>query len=151
MHRPSVRSILANVMKKKLLCMGVAIVLLSQAGFGQEVDQSAELKSELSALWTVVMVNMVYADVLALYLPGTHEEMIDFLGSEEAIPKAMFAAALMIQVPTSMIFLSKRLNDPVNRWVNMAAAAFTAAGQNISLSMDTQSSPSIGLRYSLKF
>lgn len=90
-----------------------------------EMDKN--VKSKLSSLWTVVMLNMLTADILSLYIPGVEDEMAEFAGGEDDISKYMVGAAIMMEVPISMIFLSRVLPNRANRAMNIGAAALTAA------------------------
>ena len=72
----------------------------------------------LSTLWIIVMFNMAYADILALYIPSTHEELARFAGGKP-ISLLMLGGAVVLQIPIFMIFLSRVLNHQINRWVNI--------------------------------
>jgi len=78
----------------------------------------------LSTLWTVVMINMVYADVISLHIPGTLEEVAKTAG-ETPIPLLMLGGAIIIELPLLMIILSRVLKYQINRWANMIVAILT--------------------------
>jgi len=71
-----------------------------------------------SALWAVVMVNMLKADVLSLYIPGVVEELITFAG-DTPVTSLMLAGAVVMEFPILMIVLSLVLPYQFNRWANM--------------------------------
>jgi hypothetical protein len=85
-----------------------------------------ETKARLSTLWIVVMFNMLFADVLTLYIPEYAQEVVAGTTSVEITEGLMLAMAVLIEIPIAMIILSRVLGDTANRRVNIAAAVFTA-------------------------
>ena len=85
-----------------------------------------ETKTLLSTLWVVVMINMLKADILSLYIPGSAEELARTAG-ETPIPLLMLGAAVMMEISTLMILLSRVLIYRVNRWANIIASIITIA------------------------
>jgi hypothetical protein len=84
-------------------------------------------KSLLSTLWIVVLINMLKADILALYIPGVAEELASFAG-DIPIPTLMLAGAILVEISTIMIILARVLPYRLNRWVNMIASIITLTG-----------------------
>jgi len=78
----------------------------------------------LSTLWIVVMFNMLTADILSLFIPGTLDELATFAG-ETPIPQLMLGAAIMMEISIAMIILSRVLQYGVNRWVNIITSIIT--------------------------
>lgn len=78
----------------------------------------------LSLLWIIVMFNMVFADVLSLYIPGSHEVVKEFAG-DISIAYLMLAGAIIHQIPVFMILLSRVLKYSLNRRLNIGVAIFT--------------------------
>ncbi|MFW9908581.1 MAG: DUF6326 family protein [Candidatus Thorarchaeota archaeon] len=84
---------------------------------------SEQAKNRISTLWIFVMFNMLAADILGFMLPGAIEQIIDNpLG---ITAEFMLIAAVMIEVPILMIFLSTMLQYKLNRIANFIAVAFT--------------------------
>ena len=83
-----------------------------------------DMKVKLSTLWIVVMFNIVYADILSLFIPGVHEELAEFVGGTP-ITLVMLVGAITLQVPIAMIFFSRVLKYRANRWANIIAGAIT--------------------------
>ncbi len=82
----------------------------------------------LSTLWIVVMINMLKADILSLYIPGSTEELARTSASSGApIPQLMLGGAIMMEVSIAMIILSRILKPGVNRWVNLIVSFITIA------------------------
>lgn len=80
----------------------------------------------LSTLWIVVMINMLKADILSLYVPGSAEELAKTSASTGTpIPQLMLGGAIMMEISIAMIILSRVLKTGVNRWVNMIVSCIT--------------------------
>ena len=85
-----------------------------------------DTKVVLSTLWIVVMINMLKADILSLYVPGTLDDLAKFAG-ETPITQLMLGGAIMMEISISMIILSQVLKYKVNRWANMIVSVITVA------------------------
>ena len=80
----------------------------------------------LSTLWIVVMINMAYADILGLFIPGALEEVVKTsVSTGTTIPQLMLIGAIMLEIPIAMILLSRVLKFKVNRWANIIASVIT--------------------------
>jgi hypothetical protein len=80
-----------------------------------------DMKVKLSTLLIVVMFNMAFADILSFmmeYSTGITPEV-------EATQGLMLVAAIILEIPIAMIFLSRVLKYQANRWANIIAAAIT--------------------------
>lgn len=87
-----------------------------------------DTKVLLSALWIVVMINMLKADILSLNIPGAAEEVAKTAASTGAsIPQLMLGGAVMGQLAIAMIILSRVLKYGINRRVNVAVGIITIA------------------------
>ncbi|MCF6344130.1 MAG: DUF6326 family protein [Devosiaceae bacterium] len=82
------------------------------------------IKTKFSTLWIVITLNMAFADILSLFVPGIHEELAAFAG-DIPITWLMLFGAVKIQIPIAMIFLSRVLNYKINRWANIIAGVIT--------------------------
>ena len=80
----------------------------------------------LSTLWIVVVINMLKADILSLYIPGAAEELARTAG-DTPIPLLMLGGAIMMQISTLMILLSRVLPYGLNRWANIVTSIITIA------------------------
>jgi len=83
-----------------------------------------DTRVKLSALWIVVMFNMLKADVLSLYIPDAMGELSKFAG-DTPITMLMLGGAIMMEISIVMIFLSLILKHRVNRWINILVAIIT--------------------------
>jgi hypothetical protein len=85
-------------------------------------------KALLSTLWIVVMINMLYADILSLNIPGAAEELARTSSSTGAsIPQLMLVGAVMGNLAIAMIILSRVLKYGINRWANIVMGIVTIA------------------------
>lgn len=82
----------------------------------------------LSTLWIVVMINMAYADILSLHIPGTLEEVAKTsVSTGTSILQLMLGGAIMLEIPIAMIFLSRVLKYKMSRWINIITSVITIA------------------------
>ena len=87
-----------------------------------------DTKILLSTLWIVVMINMLKADILSLYIPGSTEELAKTSASTGTpIAQLMLGGAIMMEISIAMIILSRVLKYGVNRWVNIIVSLITIA------------------------
>jgi hypothetical protein len=92
------------------------------------LPKKIDTKVLLSTLWIVVMINMLKADILSLYIPGSVEEAARTSTSTGAsIPQLMLAGAVMGNLAIAMIILSRVLKYGINRWVNIGVGIVTIA------------------------
>jgi predicted anti-sigma-YlaC factor YlaD len=72
------------------------------------------------------MINMLKADILSLFIPGSAEELAKTSASVGTpIPQLMLGGAIMMEISIAMIILSRVLKPGVNRWVNMMVSFIT--------------------------
>jgi hypothetical protein len=77
-----------------------------------------DIKERLSVLWIFVLLNYLYADVVALF---------DIVGSGrhfEALPPwALMASAVLMEIPIAMILACRLLPFSINKPANIIAAS----------------------------
>lgn len=83
-----------------------------------------DTKVLLSTLWIVVMINMLKADILSLYIPGSADELTRTAG-DTPITQLMLGGAIMMEISIVMIILSRVLKYRVNRWANIIMSIIT--------------------------
>jgi len=87
-----------------------------------------DTKILLSTLWIVVMINMLKADILSQFIPGSAEEVARTSASTGAsIPQLMLVGAVMMEISIAMIILSRVLKYSANRWGNIIVSLITIA------------------------
>ena len=91
-------------------------------------SKKIDKKVLLSTLWIVLMINMLYADILSLNIPGAAEELARTSASTGAsIPQLMLVGAVMGNLAIAMIILSRVLKYGINRWANIVMGIVTIA------------------------
>jgi hypothetical protein len=81
------------------------------------------MKAKLSALWTVLMINMIYADIYTIIVEiAKGGRMEDIPGEVKTI---MAIAAIVTNIPIMMIYLSRVLDYKANRLANIFIGIFT--------------------------
>lgn len=86
-----------------------------------------EMKTTFSTLWIFIMFNMAFADIIGFTYPGFMAKLVAG-GPIDGIvvtPTLLLVGALLLEIPTAMIFLSRLLKHSINRWFNMIAAVIT--------------------------
>lgn len=95
---------------------------------GEKTVRMDDMKVKLSTLWVVVMFNIISADILSFMIPGALQEiMTGFAGSIRLSQGFMLVAAIFLEIPIAMIFLSRFLKYGANRWANIIAGVVTIA------------------------
>ena len=92
------------------------------------LTEKIDPKALLTTLWIVVMMNMLKADILSLFIPGSTEELAKTSASSgTSIPQLMLGGAIMMEISIAMIIFSRILRSDVNRWVNIIVSFITIA------------------------
>lgn len=82
-----------------------------------------DIKTKLSTLWIVVMVNMIFADIFSIIIEIVNGNSIDIIGGNVTITMAI--AAIVLNIPILMIYFSRCLSYHLNRPLNIVAAFLT--------------------------
>ena len=88
-------------------------------------DMKINVKIKLALFWVALMFFYLYNDLFSFFKPGTVEELVG--GSLEGIvftQELLFGAALLMALPSIMIFLSLTLKAKMNRMVNIIVGIF---------------------------
>lgn len=78
----------------------------------------------LSTLWIFILFNMILRDLHEFPTDGYIEEMMSLKLSEGA----MLFYAFIVEIPISMIVLSRLLNNNANKWANGIAVMVSSIG-----------------------
>lgn len=84
-----------------------------------------DIRTRFSILWIVVMLNMIFADILTLFIP---EFLQNFVSGTTPFPitqQVMLVMAIIIEIPIIMILLSQILKPKTNYWINIIASIIT--------------------------
>ncbi|HJX24037.1 MAG TPA: DUF6326 family protein [Candidatus Bathyarchaeia archaeon] len=87
-------------------------------------DPKINIKTKLAALWVILMFFYIYNDVFSLFQPGNIEKII--AGEIEMNQAFLLGAAILMAIPSLMVFLSLTLKAKANRWANIIAGIFYA-------------------------
>lgn len=92
-------------------------------------DVKIHVRFKLSALWASVMFCYLYGDYFGLYKPGTLQHMLDgnMVPLGPTTQGVLFGTALMMAVPSAMVFLSLVLSARVCRWTNVVLGVLYTA------------------------
>lgn len=91
-------------------------------------DTKVPVRVKLAALWTSVMFCYVYGDYFELYVPGKLQDMLNGEMALGTVTQGLLVGtAVLMAVPSLMIFLSLTLPTAMTRWLNVGVGAFYAA------------------------
>ena len=83
-------------------------------------DVKINVKLKLAALWVALMFCYTYADILGFYAPGNLEELLSGeIAGIQMTQGLLFGSAILMAIPTAMVFLSLALKARANRWANI--------------------------------
>ena len=80
---------------------------------------------KLAALWTLVMFNITFADIIGFIHPGTLEKIIEGSFGFPVTSGLLLLFSVLTEVPIAMIFLSLILPVKTNRWLSTLAVILT--------------------------
>lgn len=88
---------------------------------GEYHDPPVSVRAKLAALWASTMFLYLYGDYFGLYKPGTLQSMLDgVMGPLGPTTQGILVGtALMMTIPSVMVFLSLVLPVRINRWANI--------------------------------
>ncbi|MEO1478152.1 MAG: DUF6326 family protein [Bacteroidota bacterium] len=99
-----------------------------------------QTKLMISALWTVVLFNMLFRDLHEFARTGFLEELIAMTSNGASISEGLLlGAAAFLQIPITMIALTLVLKTRATWWANLIAAPVTLAmivGNNLAPDLD---------------
>ena len=89
-------------------------------------DFKINVKFKLSALWTAVMFCYIYGDYFSIYVPKKIE---GFINGDTMLdsPLKLFAASVLMVIPSLMVFLSLVSKPKINKWLNIVFGAIYTA------------------------
>lgn len=81
------------------------------------------IKTKLSTLWVVVMLNLIFADILSIMVQLIDQSALEIMGDDVRL--TMSIAAVITNIPILMIYFSRVLPYRINRLLNIIAAILT--------------------------
>jgi hypothetical protein len=88
-----------------------------------ETDKTIGIRTTLSTLWVVVMINMIFADIFTIMVELVNKNTLEEMPGE--VKTVMAIAAIVTNIPVLMIYFAKILPDKSNRILNIIAGIFT--------------------------
>lgn len=83
-------------------------------------DIKIHTRFKLSALWCSVMFCYIYGDYFELYQPGKLQEILSGRTALGAVSQgALLGMAVVMAIPSLMVFLSLVAPSPISRWLNI--------------------------------
>ena len=91
-------------------------------------DFKINVKFKISALWTTVMFCYIYGDFFILFVPGHIQDLMDGnSGVGTTTPLKLLMFAILMTIPSVMVFLSLVLKPKANRVINISMGVFFSA------------------------
>lgn len=81
-----------------------------------------DIRTKLSTLWVVVLLNMIFADIFSIMVELVQHNTLAIPGEVRTV---MAIAALVTNVPILMVYFARVLPYRVNRRANLTAAVLT--------------------------
>lgn len=95
---------------------------------GDLLDHKINIKLKLAGLWTSVMFCYVYGDIFSFFLPTRLQNLMSGQsGVGATTPVGLVVFAVLMTLPSVMIFLSIALAAKLNRWLNIILGIFFTA------------------------
>jgi hypothetical protein len=105
-------------------------------------NKTIELKDRkviLSTLWIFAMFNYLYCDIMTVMDPVQLKQLLTGTVGITMNEKFLLGAAILMEIPIAMIFLSRILNYKSNRLANIIAGVIMTVVQIMSLFVGTGS------------
>jgi hypothetical protein len=93
-----------------------------------------DMKVKLSTLWIFASLSYLYCDVISLMDPELLKQYL--AGNVNGLaftPGFLLGSAILIEIPISMVLLSRVLNYRANRWANITTGTVMTAVQTLTL------------------
>jgi len=99
-----------------------------KTGDGKLQDFPVNVKFKLSALWASVMFCYIYGDIFSLFLPSRLQNLLNGQsGVGATTPLKLLMFAVLMTLPSVMVFLSLALKAKINRRLNISLGIFYTA------------------------
>ena len=104
----------------------------------RKTAEMKDIKAILSTLWIFATLNYLYCDVLGFFDPATLQALITgSAGNIQLTPGFLLGAAILMEIPISMVLLSRVLKYRANRRANIIAGTIMTLVQISSLFLGT--------------
>ena len=90
--------------------------------------------SLLSLVWLFVLLNFIYCDVIGLHDPSILRSLFDgHAGDIQITPPFLLGSSVLMEIPISMVLITRVASRRVSRVASIAAASFMVLIQSASL------------------
>ena len=97
-----------------------------------------DMKAIFSTLWIYATLNYLYCDVLGFFDAATLKALMEgHAGSIQITQGFLMGASILMEIPISMVLLSRVLKYGANRWANIIAGTIMTLVQISSLFVGT--------------
>ncbi len=87
-----------------------------------KTTEMTDKRAILSTLWIFAMLNYLYCDVMSLMDPEFLKQYLTGnVGGVHVTQGFLLGAAVLMEIPTAMVLLSRVLGYDANRWANIIA------------------------------
>jgi len=103
-----------------------------------KTTETKDIKAILSTLWIFATLNYLYCDILGFFDVETLKSVLEgHAGSIQITPSFLLGASILMEIPISLVLLSRVLNYKANRWANIIAGTIMTVVQVSSLFVGT--------------
>ena len=96
----------------------------------KNISDMEDRKAKLSALWIFVILNYLYCDFIGLIDPELLKQyMTGNVDGLQITQGFLLGAAILMEIPISMVLLSRVLKYAANRWANIIAGTIMTVVQ----------------------
>jgi hypothetical protein len=107
-----------------------------------ETTKTKDVKAHFSTLWIFATFNYLYCDILGFFDADILNKLLTgHMGSIQLTQGFLLVSSVLMEIPISMIILSRVLKYSINRWMNIFAGIVMTIVQVSSLFSGT--SPTI--------
>jgi len=100
--------------------------------------ETKDMKAFFSTLWIFATLNYLYCDVLGFFDAVTLKALMEgHAGSIQITQGFLLSASILMEIPISLVLLSRVLKYGANRWANIIAGTVMTAVQISSLFFGT--------------
>ena len=102
----------------------------------KEIFSLKDRKITLTTLWIFVTLNYLYCDLMSMMNPAVLNQFLTGdLGFVKITQEFLLGSAILMEIPISLVLLSRVLKYKVNRWANIIAGLIMTAVQSLSLTL----------------
>ncbi len=102
------------------------------------MESTTDMRTRFSTLWIFAMFNYLYCDIVGLMDPELLNQYLNGnVDGLELTPGFLLGAAVLMEIPISMIVLSRVTKLRTSRWLNIIAGTVMTIVQSATLLIGT--------------